>query len=497
MLFRMKQLPYLPDFSKLIYTINDAVENKIAEVEHTDYLNFLVDVGILENIGGIYKIGNEWNFIISEDREAVKDGLRKKLEALNDFLDVIKYIGTEGKTYEEVVSHFNVVFTEQTIRVFLSWMEYINILRIESGRYYYNDRDEENEYEENNNRPKTNILDEIEVKDVKFSFFEYHRKLKDEQIVLNPDFQRNRVWKNVKKSQFIESAILGLPLPPIYFKKNNTSKLVIVDGLQRTTAIQDFMENRLRLEGLETLSMLNGLTFGDLKASDFFKVYVARLEDCQLFCYILQKSVPMSVVYDIFNRINTGGTNLSRQEIRNCLFIGKSTRLIKSLSENPIFRNAIDNGISKDRMKDREAVLRCLAFSVLDFKNDYQGAMDSFLEIAMKELNNMSEIKIQDIEKEFLLIMEQLTNVFGNKNFRIYEDYTRGRINIAVMETVYWCMSQIYAKHITLEKDFLLEQYDKMIHDQDYLFNVRNSTSSKSKVFDRFRIAKNYFIPSL
>ena len=418
------------------------------------------------------------------------------MKKVNELLDIVKYVGSDGKKYDDIVKAFANLYTEQTVRVILSWMEYLDVLRIEKGCYYYNENEVEAESDEEEELSEED-LDEIDVKDVHFSFFDYLRKINEKQIILNPDFQRNKVWKGVQKSQFIESAILGLPLPPIYFKKDNMSKLVIVDGLQRTTAIQEFMGNQLRLEGLETLKILNGFTFKELKESKNYQGYATRVEDTQLFCYVLQKSVPMSVVYDIFNRINTGGTKLSRQEIRNCLFIGHSTRLVKKLSENSDFRKAIDNGISKDRMKDREAVLRCLAFRVLDYEKDYTGSMDSFLEKAMRALNKMSDIKIQDLEKEFLKIMRDLTVVFGNRNFRIHDDYTRGRINIAVMESVYLCMCKASDKHQIIDNSELANRYEKLICNGDYLFSVRNSTGSKSKVTDRFNIAQNYLLNSI
>lgn len=494
MIFNIKGLPYLPDFSKLINTMLDAVENNVKDIEQSEYLDYLLDSKVLIEKDGFYHYGSEWAFFSTADLNTIYSTFREKLNEVDDLRGIVRFIGTEGKTYEEIISAKNYIVLEQTIRVVLSWMEELEILRIEKGKYYFNDRLEESD-EENESSAET--LDEIDVKDAHFSFFEYLRKIQDEQIVLNPDFQRHKVWKGVQKSQFIESAILGLPLPPIYFKRDNMSRLVIVDGLQRTTAIQEFMDNQLRLEGLETLKKLNGLTYKDIKNSENLKVYATKLEDNQLYCYILQKSVPMSVVYDIFNRINTGGTKLSRQEIRNCLFLGNSTKLVKRLSENDIFRNAIDNGISKDRMKDREAILRCLAFQILDYETDYLWAMDSFLEKAMRQLNKMSDIQIQDIEHGFLSIMKHLTGVFGNKNFRIYDDYTRGRINIAVMETVYWCMCQLSKKKKQIVNDDLRRRYDKMIHDPNYQFNVRNSTGSKSKVIERFNIAKRYLIPNI
>lgn len=159
------------------------------------------------------------------------------------------------------------------------------------------------------------------------------------------------------KSRFIESLILNIPIPPFYISQDLEGKMIIVDGLQRSSAIFDFLSNKYALVGLDALPDLNGKSYTQLDSD-----LQARIEDRELLLYILKPSVPMSIVYDIFNRINSNGTPLTRQEIRNCIYIGKSTRLLAELAESEEFRRAIDHGLSWLRMKDREAVLRFLAF---------------------------------------------------------------------------------------------------------------------------------------
>ena len=83
----------------------------------------------------------------------------------------------------------------------------------------------------------------------------------------------------------------------------------------------------------------------------------SKFEDKKLTVFVLKPSTPMVVIYDLFNRINTGGTQLNRQEVRNCIFIGKSTQLLKELSGQDYFKLAINEGVKDTRMKDREVVL--------------------------------------------------------------------------------------------------------------------------------------------
>lgn len=175
------------------------------------------------------------------------------------------------------------------------------------------------------------------------------------------------------KSRFIESLILNIPIPPFYISQDLEGKMIIVDGLQRSSAIFDFLSNKYALVGLDALPDLNGKSYTQLDSD-----LQARIEDRELLLYILKPSVPMSIVYDIFNRINSNGTPLTRQEIRNCIYIGKSTRLLAELAESEEFRRAIDHGLSWLRMKDREAVLRFLAFSPENAINEYKGDLDDF-----------------------------------------------------------------------------------------------------------------------
>jgi uncharacterized protein with ParB-like and HNH nuclease domain len=217
------------------------------------------------------------------------------------------------------------------------------------------------------------------------------RKYDTDKLIIDPDFQRNVVWELDKKSKFIESVILNFPLPPWYLNQTKEGKQIIVDGLQRATALHEFVNDKFKLSGLEALTRLNGYTFSELKKLP--DDYQTRIEYKKLYVYFIKPSVPVKVVYDIFNRVNTGGTKLERQEVRNCIFSGKSTKLLKQLSEKEYFIKAIDNGVSPKRMKDRKVILRYLAFKLFDYEKDYQGDMSDFVEIAMKKINLMDECK--------------------------------------------------------------------------------------------------------
>ncbi|EDX75181.1 conserved hypothetical protein [Coleofasciculus chthonoplastes PCC 7420] len=330
---------------------------------------------------------------------------------------------------------------------------------------------------------------DIDIREDPQTVFELMRKYDNGKLIIDPDFQRNpRVWKLEQKSKFIESVILNFPLPPWYVNQTEEGKYIVVDGLQRTTTLHDFVNNTFKLSGLEALPKLNGSNFTDLK--ELPGDYQTRIEDKKLNLYIIKPSVPVKVVYDIFNRINTGGTNLSRQEVRNCIFSGKSTNLLKELSEQEYFRKAIDKGISPERMKDREIILRYLAFRIFDYTKDYQGDLSDFLEKAMKKINLMSDEEIKALKRNFERVMNLSFDFFGDKNFRLPTGQTRGRINIAIFESVSYFFSISNDKFLEKHKEAIKSNFSELLENQDYLDSIKFATSGKAKVSTRFKLAQ-------
>jgi len=377
------------------------------------------------------------------------------------------------------------------IKTILSWLEYTEIIIEQDEKFIFNDKfelDPESKAPEYDEYP-VNYAQEVDIKEERFSVFELIRKIRQNKVMMNPDFQRNLVWKSKQKSQFIESIILNVPLPPLYFRKELDGSYIIVDGLQRTSTLKAFLseiqKEQFVLFGLTALPNLNGSGFEKLE--DDIKT---RIEDKNLLIYVLQPSVPMVVVYDIFNRINTGGTKLERQEIRNCIFIGPVTTLLKKLSENVIFKKAIDSGILPTRMKDREAILRCLAFTIFNYHIDYNSSMDDFLERSMKKINRLQESEIEKLENNFLRVMKLTYDFFGQKNFRLPTANSRGRINIAVMETIFLFFYDETDAFLSENRNAIINNYYLLLQEPRYFESIRYSTGSPAKVKTRFNLAQ-------
>jgi hypothetical protein len=332
---------------------------------------------------------------------------------------------------------------------------------------------------------------DIDIREAPHSIYELMRRYKDGRLIVTPDFQRNLVWKLDQQSRFIESVILNFPLPPFYVSETREGKYIVVDGLQRTTALHTFLNNEFELQGLEALSHLNGKDFSALK--EMSGAYQTKIEDKRIILYVLRPSVPTAVIYDLFNRINTGGTQLNRQEVRNCIFQGKATLLLKELSESEVFKTAIDAGISDERMKDREAVLRYLAFSHFNYEERYQDDMSSFVETAMREMNKMSDEQILTLKGDFSRVMQWTHRFFGERNFRVplESKTTRGRINIAVLESVGYFFSKQHDDFLeTHQKAIMSNFFERLLKSSEYLDAVQKSTGDRNRVFRRFRLAQ-------
>lgn len=476
---------YAPNLNRVFETFDNSFQREETIVAD-DYLAALLALGILEPVDGKYETGRGWQLMQWSGTRRSK-AFKKQMLSIATTQRILETIGNSGKTSGEIELALHGIAAPSTIRTFLSWMETLSVLCLSNQKYEISN--EEEEEEDTSDYPS--LDDNVNINTDKNSIFDYIRRLNEGRIFLSPDFQRHVVWKPEQKSRFIESVLMGLPLPPIYLKKDSATRYIVVDGLQRTSTLRDFMAGKLTLSGLEPdgRNILEGANINTL--DNIKEGLKAQFEDRQMFIYVMEPSVPMSVVYDVFNRINTGGTQLSRQEIRNCIFQGNSTSLLTSLAENTTFKTSIGYGIKDLRMKDREAVLRCLAFAVQNYELDYDGSMDKYLEKAMTKINKMKTEEVDELKHHALDVFATTERIYGDANFRIPTDYTRGRINIAVMETVFHCFYQADKKPI--DNQLLRSAFESLLENDEYLGAVRWSTGSTSQVKTRFRMAHNVF----
>lgn len=325
-------------------------------------------------------------------------------------------------------------------------------------------RDED--YSTQNTSIDTLIPADVNISQRPMNIYNLMERIDNEEIDLSPAFQRHAdLWPMEQQSRLIESLMLKIPIPAFYFNAKDDDEWVVIDGLQRLSAFKNFLVGvqdgsgnkvKQKLKGLQYLTDFEGFTFDELP-----RQYIRRIKETSIIAYTVEKGTPDAIVYNIFQRINTGGLELTPQEIRQALYTGNATKLIEELAESQVFINVTQHSISDRRMADREYVNRFIAFTELDYKREYAGNIDKFLVKALKKVNTYTdEEKLENIKKKFIKTMEYCDCIFGKFAFRKYNaEMRRGPVNKALFES--W--SLVLSKLDDVQLDMLVSKKNEVI----------------------------------
>lgn len=208
-----------------------------------------------------------------------------------------------------------------------------------------------------------------------------------------PDYQRKFIWLSKNRSLFIESVLLGLPIPFMFFGDCESGRMEIIDGAQRMQTLVEFVNNKLKLNNLKKLTTLNGFLFMDLSEAQQNKFLNKSLR-----VVVLEENTPNDIRQDLFNRINTTGIPAKDSEVRRGSFPGKLTDFIEECTKNELFINLCPLSQKQVNRHERfEFVLRFFAYL-----NNYQKfvhSVNSFLDDFL--VNNLSNFNQEVFEKEF------------------------------------------------------------------------------------------------
>ena len=292
----------------------------------------------------------------------------------------------------------------------------------------------------------------------------------------------------MQKSQLIESLLLRIPIPAFYFDGGNKDNWLIIDGLQRITALKEFVvDGTLKLSGLEFFHDLEGMEFAELP-----RTFTRRIEETNIIAYIVKGGTPANVKYNIFKRINTGGLELKPQEIRHALYQGPATKLCKTLAELSEFQEATTYSVRDDRMMDREFALRFVAVCYYGIDR-YEGIADNYLNGAMEYLNDPDCVSQETIEKQFKRVMTASKRIMGKYAFRkLGENGIRRPINKAIYEA--WCRSLFLLKNDEIDrlakrKKRVYDNFLKLCDDPGFLQAIK--ASDKKSFLSRFMYINN------
>jgi len=330
-------------------------------------------------------------------------------------------------------------------------------------------------------------IDTLLIRNENRTIFDVLRRINKDSYVMDPEFQRDFIWKKDKQSKLIESVLMRIPLPVFYLAEDKQGNMIVVDGLQRLSTFKTFVDGNLRLV-LPGRPELNKKYFNDLSPK-----LQNRIEDCNLIFYIVDSNAPERTRLDIFERVN-GGVALTRQQMRNCLFMGEATRFLKTWANSDIFLKATGLSLRKDTMRDREFINRFCAFQLLPI-DEYKGDMDDFLAKALIMMNAMQSHAISDLGHQFSSSLLNNHIVFEKHAFRKHVKGQSGRkpINASLWDVMSTGLSKYPTDLVDICAEELRQAFYRLMDDKEFIDSITIGTNDVRRVRHRFRIANEIF----
>lgn len=345
------------------------------------------------------------------------------------------------------------------------------------------------EYVDNDNLP---IFKTVNVTKKDFSLYELFRKYNKGKVIYEVNFQRNEVWETKQKYELIESILMGLPLPIFYFKQSE-DEYIVVDGKQRLSTLFSYFRNEFALKNLRILSELNGKKFEDLTGE--YSIYQSQLEDYQIYSHLILPPTPDRILFDIFDRVNRGGTKLNKQEIRNALYHGKGLDMINEIVKTKEFIKATKLKPDKDRrMRASYLMTRFLAFYMYfgnqldDDEEVYEyKEIDGLLEHVLLCLNKKSDNERKSLYVMSLNCLTMSYDLIGSGVFRKSLNQSNP-INMNIFETTMYLMSRIYLSECKGYSGNIREIVFNVINSDEFLSCIGDSRDGYIKVYKRFQL---------
>jgi len=306
-------------------------------------------------------------------------------------------------------------------------------------------------------------------------------KIESEDIELRPDFQRNYVWatndeKENKRSRLIESLILNIPIPVIYFAEKETLEYEVIDGQQRLQTLKDFLDDKFLLHGLEIREDLIGKKYSDLdkKTQDLIRKRSIR-------AIVILNDSDEDVKFKVFERLNLGSIPLTSQEIRNNTMRGKFNDLLKELAKNTVFRKLLKLKLIKDstNMAYEEMILRFFAYYEKNLKRSE--ILSTFLTRYMKEKENISDEEIQYLKLLFLSTINKINKYLGDVAFSNLStlDTWNPTSNRAVYDAEMLSFASIDDVEIVTSKEVLEEKLKELMKNEKFKKSLDEQSGGK------------------
>lgn len=318
-------------------------------------------------------------------------------------------------------------------------------------------------------------------------------RLEHGEIDLMPDFQRSGdLWSKQIQSRLIESILIRLPIPAFYFDAAIDDSWQVVDGLQRLSAINNFVvKKNLILTKLEFLTEYEGYSYEELP-----RALQRRIEEFQISVYLIKPGTPVLMKYSLFNRINTGGLKLNPQEIRHAMsqsiHKGAASKFLTRLITTESFKRIVAN--KNYRMAHEELALRHVSF-VVSGLSSYKSSMPKFLNQGMLDLGNLTEEQLNTIESSFISSLETAFTIFENDSFKksLAIPGHKKVVNKPLFEAVSVCLAQISPiEHEILisKKNEVIQSFISLLENEKFETSISKSTANTENVQTRFNMVQ-------
>jgi hypothetical protein len=309
-----------------------------------------------------------------------------------------------------------------------------------------------------------------------------------------PDFQRNFVWSVSQSSLLIESFLLGLPVPQVFFHIDNENKCVVIDGQQRLLSIIFYFDGYFgsenihgkkqvfRLQGLDESNPYYRKSFAELSEEDQRKLKNAVLRAINI--RQLNPKGAATCIYHIFERLNTGGTPLKPQEIRNCVFRGGFVSILRDLNQDANWRRILGKKTYDKHQKDVELILRIFSLSYGKWR-EYEKPMKVFLSTTMDRERGGNSTTVTTFVRDFPSAAAEIVKHLGVRPFHI-----RGPLNSSALDSVF---CTILENIRSLPQD-LGQRYKHLLSDDEFRGATYYGTSDASVLRRRFVKADSHLV---
>ncbi len=309
-----------------------------------------------------------------------------------------------------------------------------------------------------------------------------------------PEFQREFVWKMTESSRFVESLLLGLPVPGIFLAQDlETGKLLVIDGQQRLLSLKYFFDGYFNpkidasskkvFKLLKVQESYENKTYDTLEEKDRI-----NLENSVIHATVVKQESPPeddTSIYHIFERLNSGGRKLTAQEIRTAVYHGTFINLLKELNEYDSWRRIF--GVKNDRMRDQELILRF--FAMFEEAENYKKPMNEFLNKYLQKNRNLNPDRIEHLSEIFKSVVDLFANAIPLKTFRLVR-----ALNVALFESAMVGLAFSLTSKNTPDIEQVQKAYNALLEDEKFKDLISQSTSDATNVETRLNIAKAIFL---